>query len=220
MKATRRCIRVALGILLLLGCAGGPDGSDSVRSESAFAPSGFLGDYAELRPGRGTQARLDYVDPAADFSGYTHMIIEPVVVWESNEARFAGVPQTQRELLASELLAELQRAFAEEFRVGEVKPGPGTLRVRTALTAAIAASESSDPRLLQYVEVEFELLDAATNRRLAAAVDAKGWTGSSAPTGQRHVEAGEAFRDWAERASIRVAAMRNLDREHGEPGSP
>ena len=61
--------------------------------------------------------------------------------------------------------------------MGEVKSGPGTLRVRTALTAAIAASESSDPSRLQYVEVELELLDAATNERLAAAVDAKGWTG-------------------------------------------
>jgi hypothetical protein len=200
--------------------AGGPDGSDSVASGWALAPSGFLGDYADLRPGRGTEPRLGYIDPAVDFSGYTQVIIEPVVVWESNEARFAGVPQTQRELLARELGAEMQRAFAEEFRVGEVKHGPGTLRVRTALTAAIAASESSDPRLLQYVEVELELLDAATNKRLAAAVDAKGWTGSSAPTGQRHVEAGEAFRDWAERASIRVAAMRDLDREHGEPESP
>ena len=96
MKAPRPCVREALGILLVLACAGGPDGSDSVGSGWAFAPSGFLGDYAEPRPGRGTQARLGYVDPAVDFSGYTQVIIEPVVVWESNEARFAGVPQSQR----------------------------------------------------------------------------------------------------------------------------
>ena len=100
MRASGRRAARALGILFLLGCAGGPDGSDPAGSGRAFAPSGFLGDYAELRPGRGTQARLGYLDPAVDFSGYTHVIIEPVVVWESDEARFAGVPQSQRELLA------------------------------------------------------------------------------------------------------------------------
>jgi hypothetical protein len=212
MEASWRRLRRALVVLLLLGCAADPNGTppDSGRT---FAPSGFLGDYAELRSGRGTQARLGYLDTAAGFSGYTHVIVEPVVVWKSDEARFAGVSQERREMLARELEAEMRRAFAHEFVLADGKPGPSTIRLRSGLTAAIAASESSVPSLLQYVEVELELLDAATNERLAAAVDSKGWTDSSARADRPYVAAGEAFRDWAERASIRLAALRSLDRE-------
>jgi hypothetical protein len=145
------------------------------------------------------------------------VIVEPVVAWKSDEARFAGVPQAQREALARELESELQRAFALEFVVSEAKPGPGTVRVRTALTAAIAAAEGSDPSRLQYLEVELELLDAVTNERIAAAVDSKGWTDPAARADQPYVVAGEAFRNRAERASIRLAALRSLDRAQERP---
>jgi hypothetical protein len=214
-----RGVREALAVLVLLGCTSGGEGAAPADGQ-AFSPSGFLGDYAELRAGSEGRVRLGYIDSTVDFSGYTHVIVEPVVVWKSSEARFAGVPQTRREMLASELETALRQAFAREFLVGEAKPGPNTLRVRTGLTAAIAAAESSDPELLQYVEVELEILDAATNERLAAAVDSKGSRDSSAQPGQQSVEAGEAFRDWAERASIRVEALRNLDRKYGQPESP
>ena len=177
-------------------------------------PSGFLGDYTELRPGGKGKARLRYLDSAADFSGYTRVIIDPVVAWKSDEARFAGVAKAQREQLARELQAELRQAFAREFQVAEGKPTPNTLRVRCALTAAIAAS-GSDPKSLDYLEIELELLDAVTQKRLAAAVDSKGRVGSTQP-----VEAGVAFRDWAERATIRVAAMRSLDRKSRQPETP
>jgi len=123
-------------------------------------------------------------------------------------------------MLARELEAEMRRAFAQEFVVGEEEPGPGTLRVRSALTAAIAAAKSLEPGLLQYVEIELELLDTATNRRIAAAVDWKESSVSPASSGESYVRAAEAFRDWADRASIRVAALRSLDRQYGHPDSP
>jgi hypothetical protein len=215
-----RGVRETLAVLMLVGCTSGPEGAKPSDSGQVFSPSGFLGDYAELRAGSGGRPRLGYIDSAVDFSGYTHVIVEPVVVWKSSEARFAGVPQTRREMLARELETELRQAFAREFLVSEAKPGPNTLRVRTGLTAAIAAAGSSDPELLQYVEVELELLDAVTNERLAAAVDSKGSDGSSAQPDPQSVEAEEAFRDWAERASIRVEALRSLDRKYGRPESP
>src|SRR5262245_32395882 len=109
MRSPRRCIGQTAGILLLLACAPGPGASSSADPGRSFAPSGFLGDYAELRRGTGSEARLVYLDSAQDFSGYTHVIIEPVVVWRSDEARFAGVPQAQRESLAGGWEAELRR---------------------------------------------------------------------------------------------------------------
>jgi hypothetical protein len=49
--------------------------------------------------------------------------------------------------------------------------------------------------------VELELRDAVTDARLAAAVDSK-----------QAVDPGAAFRDWAERVAVRVAALREIDR--------
>jgi hypothetical protein len=199
MRARLRGLAAAIGLLLLLGCATGS------------GDSGFLGDYSALQPGARGGARLVYLDAGVDFSGYERVIVEPVVVWKSDEARFAGVPAAQREALAREFEAELERALGEEFQVVEA-PGPGTLRVRNALTAAIAGSGASDPRQLQYVEVELELLDAVTNERLAAAVDSKGSNPSRPHEPPHVVEAGAAFRDWAERLAVRLAALRAVDR--------
>lgn len=202
MRARRLCWRIALGTALLLGCAANPDSSQPPAGEATFPPSGFLGDYSALRSGGAGRARLVYLDAAADFSGYERVFIDPVAVWKSDDARFAGVPASQRDALARELEAELKRAFAGEFAVTEVADGPGTLRIRSGLTAALAASR---PEQLRYIEVELELRDAITNARLAAAVDSKG-------TSSELVEAASAFRDWAERLAVRVAALRAIDR--------
>ena len=207
----------AIGILVVLGCAAGPQHSEPLAAEAPFVPSGFLGDYSALRSGSGSQPRLVFLDTGVDFSGYERVIIEPVVVWKSDEARFAGVPSTQREALAREFEAELERAFAGEFAVVE-EAGAGTLHVRSALTAAVAAPESSDPRL-QYIEVELELRDAVTNERLAAAVDSRGTAPSRAREAQV-VEPGVVLKDWAERVAVRVAALRDFDRQHREPNAP
>jgi hypothetical protein len=61
--------------------------------------------------------------------------------------------------------------------------------------------------------VEIELFDAGANRRLAAAVDSKGSGPFDAHGASPLVEAGAAFRDWAERIAVRVAAMRSFDRQ-------
>ena len=209
MRAALRRLRGALGIALWLGCAAGSGPSEPLAGEPSFPPSGFLGDYSALRPRGRSGARLVYLDTAVDFSGYERVIVEPAVVWTSDEARFAGVRATQREALAREFAAELERAFAAEFTVVGVGDGPGTLRVRNALTAAVAAPESADPRRLQYIEVELELRDAVTNQRLAAAVDSK-----------QVVDAGTALKDWAERVAVRVAALRDFDRQQRPPKSP
>jgi len=207
-----------LSILLLLACAPGPDVSSRAGSGRSFPPSGFLGDYTQLRPGKGGQARLAYLDTAHDFSGYTQVIIEPVEAWKSDPVRFAGVSQAQRETLARAWENELRRAFSDEFQVVDGKARSGALRLRSALTAAIGAAENSDASGLQYLEVEAELLDAGTNQRLAAAVDSKGSAEGSRAGPQ--VDAGAAFRDWAERASIRFSALRNFDRKFRESEGP
>ena len=210
MRPRLRGVRGALAALCLLGCAAGAARHlEPLAADASFGPSGFLTDYTELRPGGGGRARLVYLDPAADFSPYERVIIEPVVVWKSDEQRFAGTPPAQREALAREFQAQLERAFAQEFTIAGGDPALGTLRARTALTAAIAAPGSSDVERLQQVEVEFELVDAVSNRRLAAAVDSKA-----------QVDAKAAFEEWADRVSARLSALRDVDRQQRSSDEP
>ena len=192
-----RVLRGVLAALWLIGCA-----------DRAPGPSGFLGDYSQLEHRAGSPARLVYLDPAADFSRYERVVVEPVVVWKSDEARFAGISAAQREALARELQAELERACAQEFGISKTS-GPGSLRVRTALTAATAAPGSSDPERLESVAVELELVDAVTHHRLAAAVDSKA-----------QIDAKAAFEEWADRVAARLSALRDVDRQQRSSDKP
>src|SRR5262249_32485478 len=151
-----------------------------------------------------------YLDAGADFSGYERVVIDPVVIFRSDPARFAGIPSAQLDALASEFRAELVRAFGAEFAVADAAGGPGPLRVRAALTAAIARGSNAEH--LQYIEVELELRDAATEARLGAAVDSRGKRPSSASDTSQGVDAKEVFNAWAEQAAVRVAALRDVDR--------
>ena len=66
-------IPALLGSLAVLAACGGT---------ASVEPSGFLDDYSQLKPGRGDQAQLVFIDPEADFSPYQKVLIDPVVVWE------------------------------------------------------------------------------------------------------------------------------------------
>ncbi len=57
-------------VALLVGCAGAKP-----------LTTGFLGDYSQLKPGRGDQARLIYIDRDANFARYESVIVDRVVAW-------------------------------------------------------------------------------------------------------------------------------------------
>ena len=180
---TRAGLRhIALGLLAAaLACS----------DPTPVAPSGFLEHFDELQPGRGDQARLVYIDTAADFSAYEKIWVEPVVAWSD------GAPPAPLETLAAHFDGELRRELAREFELVE-GAGPGTLRLRAAVTAMSETGASA----------ELEILDAETGRRLVAVADARGAEGASegeASTPEQVI----AF--WAERARVRLAAFRSFD---------
>lgn len=161
-------------------------------------PSGFLGDYSRLEPGRGDQAQLVYIDAEADFSPYQRILLDPVVVWEPHAASHASRQELER--LADDLGAALRRQLRLEFELVE-RPAPGTLRLRSAITGV---RESG-------VSVEMEVLDAESGRRLAAVVDARGIGSGSRDAADESASVQDAFEFWAERARIRLAAFRSFD---------
>ena len=171
-----RDLAVLLVLCALAACAN--------HTSPAVQASGFLDDYSQLEVGRGDQVQLRYISGQANFARYDKMLIDPVVTWGEQHSA------TPKELqaLAEALGAALREQLGKEFELVE-SPGPGTMRMRTAITT-VHESE---------VSIEFEILDAASSERLVAVVDARS---------DSHAEA---FAFWANRSRARLAAFRNFD---------
>lgn len=211
------CLLAAL--FVFTGCA-------RTQQERSVEPSGFLGDYSQLKTGGGERALLYYIDPAADFAGYDKIIIDDVAVWTK-----ADVDEEQKKefaLLATYMKTAMERELQKDYTIVD-EPGPGTIRLRTAVTSAQGANVALDVvttyipvgRVLSEgknlalgtqsfvgsAAVEMELLDSMTNERLAAAVDARagGKTFKSLDTWG---DAKEAIDWWAERIRMRLAEVR------------
>jgi hypothetical protein len=161
-------------------------------------PSGFLGDYSQLKPGRADQAQLVYIDSAADFSAYERVQLEPVEVWQ--RAGGSDAPSGELASLAADLESALRKQLALEFELVD-SPGPGTLRIRTALTQVRKSGAS----------IELEILDAESGRRLIAVADARGEVGGGGDSTGDWASARQAFEFWAQRARDRLAAFRSFD---------
>jgi hypothetical protein len=175
----------ALVTLLAAGCAT----TEQVRE---VEKSGFLGDYSELQPGGEGQVALRYINPRAQFSRYSKVLIDPVTLWVSEGSSVSGVPVEDRKMLVDYVHTALSDSLGKDYAlVGE--PGPGVMRLRVAITEAqqapVVMSTVSNvvPQMLVLsnlkkmvtgtqafvggAAVEGELLDATTGERLAAFVD-------------------------------------------------
>jgi hypothetical protein len=198
-------------------------------------PSGFLGDYSQLEPGRGDQPALLYIAPEADFAEYARVQIDPVTLWRKSGVDLRDVPEAEAVRLARYFDAALRRELAHDFEVVDT-PGPGTLRLRTAITEARAAPVALDlpaanaesgagavtlgagaarlaygtHAVVASAAIELELLDAETGRRLAAAVDeGVAQRAGGATDAWEDVEA--IFDRWAALIATRLAILRNTD---------
>ncbi len=186
MGGRRRAAALLVAGLLVLGVACGkvPGGSPDTL--------GFLERYEELEPGGEGRARLLFIDPAADFSTFEAILIEPVVGWGGG-AEAVG--------LARHFDVRLREELAQEFAIVAAAQ-PGTLRLR-----AVVALKT--PSLLA---VEVELLDASSGSRVVAAVDEQAVSSSGHERSQARREA-ELSR-WAALIRARLAAFRSFDAAH------
>ena len=185
-------LAVLATLVALLACS---DGTAPV-----VEPSGFLGDYSQLEKGRGDQVQLVYINPEAHFAGYDKLLIEPVVVWQGGQAATSDASAKELQGLADDLGAALRKQLQLEFQLVD-GPGPGTLQLRTAITAV---HESN-------VSIELEILDAASGERLVAVADARGDAQESGAGERQWASVHEAFEFWASRSRARLAAFRRFD---------
>jgi len=190
-------IAALLVAVFAAGCAAQSPVAEATIRIDEVQPSGFLNDYSILRPGEDGEAALVYRNPDADFSRYNAVFIEPVTLWLGTNSSLNEVDADERQKLADEFYAEIVKALEGDFKI-TAQPGPGTMRIRVALTDARASSPTLDTlstyvpqaRLLQSAaalgsetagfvgeaSAEAEVRDAETGVLLVAGVDRRAGT--------------------------------------------
>jgi hypothetical protein len=224
MALKTRWIHLGFALFLVCGCA-------TTKKSADTEMSGFLGDYSQFREGTKDEAQLVYINPAAKLSKYDKVIIDPVAIWSSVQGSDESyIPEAELQMLADYLHGVLHNELFLDYKIVE-SPGPGALRIRTALTEAkktdvamgIVANvmppmliadtaktmATGTAMFVGRAAVEMEIVDSVSNERLLAAVDQR--VGTKAFRGKSsswsHVQ--EAFDYWAQRLKLRLEMLRN-----------
>ncbi len=198
--------------------------------------SSFLGDYSQLRENPDYPAARVYIRPGVMWSRYNAVQIDSVGLWGDAAANISAEDQ---KVLTDTLLKSLEDDLGKYFTLVN-QPGPNTLRLRVALTQVGAAKpvlrtiSTVVPQLrvlgsivglaadtattVGSATVEMEVLDSATNQRLAAAVDERAGTkvlfAKRAYTTWGDVQAACGY--WAERIAWQMARQ-GVQRKAGVP---
>jgi hypothetical protein len=162
-------------------------------------PTGFLSDYSGLK--EISPASRRYVNPKYDLSEYSSFIVDPVQVYFRDSAGASDWDDTEK------LRAYMRRAvigtLEPRYTAVATRPGPGTARIRIALTNV----ERSAPFKLGSVSMEAELLDSQTGEQMAAVIESRrkgvAFAGYEAWSGARAV-----MDDWAKRFYNRLEEAR------------
>src|SRR5882724_3558234 len=90
MMARRTDMNRATVLMGMLAVALGAIGCPATYQARSVKPSGFLGDYSQLRPGKEGEALLVYVRPGVEWTKYDKIWLEPVTVWGDVKGAFSS----------------------------------------------------------------------------------------------------------------------------------
>jgi hypothetical protein len=132
--------------LVMTGCASTTGSSPNIvqraqgEAPAAPPPNGFLGnDYSLLQPAAanpGQKAALAYINPNANFTAYSKILISPVTYWADSDST---LPADQQQILCNYFYTVLQKELGQNFTIVS-DPGPGVARLDVALIDASAAT--------------------------------------------------------------------------------
>jgi hypothetical protein len=224
---------VLIGGGLLLGLTGCSTTRQMRQSESD--QSGFLGDYSMLQEGKGKEANYLYIDPSANWAGYTKVYIKPIELWHSDDpdSPLGKLSPDSQQMLVDLFNTALANSLAKDFQIVD-QPGPGVLVIHGAITEAKKSRPvinlvssvylplkviSVGKRLITgtdiavgSIQVEAEFTDGETGKRVAAAMDAR--AGTKALRSKFDGTWGDvknSFDWWAQRADARLVALKSGD---------
>jgi hypothetical protein len=205
---------------ILVGC-------QATRQTRGAEPAGFLRDYSMLKPGKGDDPQLVYINPNANWKAYDSVMIDSVTIWytDSTEKLSAEDRQTLTSLLYNSLHTEL----GKDYTIVNY-PGPRTLRVRAAITetkgasvvgntvttivpqlklASTLAGVATDTQVwVGKAGAEIAISDSMTAQRLAAAVDERAGAKSFQGIGGKWTDVENAFKAWAVEVREKLAELR------------
>ena len=232
---------ISMGLLLLVctlvACA-------ATRGRRGDSPqSGFLGDYSQLESLDEWPAKEVYFNPNAEWARYNTIELDSVTLWKDKGT--SKLSEKDQQMLTDTLFTALHEELGKYFVMSD-QPGPDTIRVRAALTqgkgakTVMRAITSIHPGSLLLgaavglsadtansvgtATAEFELLDAATNERLGAAVDQRAGTKAFALIAPKRTftkwgDVKNISNYWAERAAI-VLLKKGVRPKEGAPEPP
>ena len=213
----------ACGVFLLTGCA-------TTEQTREVEPSGFLGDYSQLKKGGGERALLYYVNPDANLAAYDKVIIDPVTIWHSKDSDLSEVPKEELENLTHYLYSAVRKQLESDYTIVE-QPTKGAMRIRMAMTEAegstapldIATTYLPPARLISEAKklatgthsfvgetaIEMEILDSMSKERLVAVVDERAGGKHYKGSTDTWADVKQAADFWAERIKTRLAEYRS-----------
>ena len=117
---------LGLCLLLLSACAT----TQKVAINKADVNCAFLAnECALLTPGGEGQAGLRYLNPAAQWTGYNKIMINPVTFWSGSSTRVSPADQ---QTLVNYLSQQLTLQLGQKFEIVQ-QPGPGVMKLDAAL---------------------------------------------------------------------------------------
>lgn len=163
-------------VLLMTGCAttveSTPAAAKALESGGPLpaAVTGFFGpDAARLAPGPQGGAALVWINPNAQWSSYTKVLLQPVEFWAAADSK---VSPSDQQVLTEYFYNALQTNLAKSFTLVN-QPGPGVLTLRVALMDATTAVPGL--RTISVVVPQARILNAAQS----LATDSYAFVGSA-----------------------------------------
>lgn len=213
---------LGLGLLVLTACST----TQKVALNQADVNCAFLGnDCSLLTTGGKEQAGLRYVNPAAQWTQYKKILIDPVTYWGGDSTKISAADQ---QTLVDYFTQQLKAQLGQKFEI-VTQAGPGVLKIDVALVDA----EASTPGLrtismvvpqahmlsnLKYLATgsfpfvgaataEVKLSDSVSGQVLAMAVD-KRMGGGATSTGFQWMwgDAENAVKHWVEQLNTKLTA--------------
>ena len=210
-------ILVALISLSAVGVLAGGAGQAGQKA----GHTGFLKNYAQLKPDPQVDGALRYVNPKRNLKQYDRFMIDPIAVYFAPGAKGAGIDPAKLKELTDYFRSELVKALTKNYRVVS-GPGEGVMRLRIAITDV----EESEPLLnippamkltgagLGGASMEAEGIDSLTGERIGAIVETRSGNRISVAAGlSRMGHAKQVMRYWVERF------LKNLNKAHGYKSS-
>ena len=133
--ATRRAVVAGAVAALVASCS--TTQVVKVR-ESSAGTCAFLGPNicALLTPGGPDKANLRYVNPNARWTQYNKVLVDPVTFWTGDNS---SLSPSDQQALTNSFYQSLLTQLGTKFQVVN-EPGPGVMRLQTAITDAQAAT--------------------------------------------------------------------------------